>query len=542
MAKQNEVTVSTDDTNSTANTTGPAQARYEQLISDRQHFVQRGDECARLTLPTLFIKDQTSTSSMKINDPKQSLGARGVTTLAGKMLVSLFPMNTPFFKMNVDEIAMKLKGEGELITEVKKGLGTIERGVIREIENSGDATVHYEVLKHLIIVGNVLVYLGEEGIRLYDLNKFTVVRDPAGKVLEIVVCEETAPASLPDEAIAAYQQASAREGKTEDSPEKTVRVYTHITFKDKRVKWHQEIMGVQVEGSHSDVPEDGNPWLALRFIRVDGENYGRSYVEQYLGDLNSLEVLTTAVRDAAVSAAKVVWLVRPNGTTSPQTIAKAPNNSVRSGDANDVTVLRMDKGTDLRVAQEMINAIQQRLAFAFMINSDVVRDAERVTAEEIRFIAQELDDSLGGIYSVLSKEFQLPYVKRKIFLMRRQSRLPKLPDMVSPVIVTGFAALGRGHDRDKLARFVQSIVEMVGPEGLAQYINIGELIERLAVSDGIDTLELVISAEDRAAQQEQGMQQQMMQQLTPEMIKQLGPQVQKMMEGAPNGTPQAEPQ
>ena len=29
--------------------------------------------------------------------------------------------------------------------------------------------------------------------------------------------------------------------------------------------------------------------MPLRMIRVDGENYGRSYAEEYLGDLKSLE-------------------------------------------------------------------------------------------------------------------------------------------------------------------------------------------------------------------------------------------------------------
>ena len=35
----------------------------------------------------------------------------------------------------------------------------------------------------------------------------------------------------------------------------------------------------------------------------------------------------------------------------------------------------------------------------------VIRDSERTTAEEVRMTAQELQDSLGGIYGVLSQEF-----------------------------------------------------------------------------------------------------------------------------------------
>ena len=41
----------------------------------------------------------------------------------------------------------------------------------------------------------------------------------------------------------------------------------------------------------------------------------------------------------------------------------------------------------------------------------VVRDSERTTAEEVRMTTQELQDSLGGIYGILSQEFQLPLLE-----------------------------------------------------------------------------------------------------------------------------------
>lgn len=528
--KAQEAKASTDDTE--LDVTGTAQSRYEQLAPDRQHFVDRGVKCAELTLPTLFHNQQGSTSSLKIKDPTQSLGARGVNSLAAKMTLSLLPMNTPFFKMNVDMLALKEADMDEMKTEIEKGLSVIERGVVRNVENTGDVTAVFEALKHLAVVGNVLLFVGKNGTRLYDLNKYVVVRDPDGKVLEIVVCEETAPTSLPAPALDIVQATQKHGGQ---SNEKTVKVFTHIKFEGGRVKWHQEILGTEVPGSSSDVPEKGNPWLALRFMRVDGENYGRGYVEMYLGDLESLEVLVKALRDAAISASKVVWLVRPNGTTSPTVLAKAANNSVKSGDANDVTVLRMDKAADLRVAQETIQSLEGRLAYAFMISAEVLRDAERVTAEEVRFVAQELDDSLGGIYSILSKDFQLPYVKRQLHLMKAKGKMPDLPDIVEPVIVTGFAALGRGHDRDKLVRFAKTVIEMVGPEGLPQYVNVGELINRLAVTDGIETTKLMITADEREQQTQQNQASGMTQQLAPELIKQMGPQLMEQMKGTQDG-------
>ena len=42
-------------------------------------------------------------------------------------------------------------------------------------------------------------------------------------------------------------------------------------------------------GSEGQYKKDLMPWIALRMVHLDGEDYGRSFVEEYLGDLKSLE-------------------------------------------------------------------------------------------------------------------------------------------------------------------------------------------------------------------------------------------------------------
>lgn len=504
--------------------------RYAQLQGDRDHFVERADECAKLTLPMLFQRDVGSTKNMKIKDPAQTSGARGVNTLGSKMILSLMPVNTPFFKMNIDAVVPEI--DEDMKKEVKKGLGVIERQAITDIENSGDITVVFEAVKHLIVTGNALLYVGEDGARMYDLNKFVVVRKANDDWSEIVVCEEVSPASLPQDVIELVRQ-QAVEGQ---SPEKTLKLYTHIKKANGRVKWHQEISGQTVPGSESEVAEDASPWIPMRFLRVDGEAYGRAYVEMFLGDLKSLEVLSRAVNDASAAAAKTIFLVKPNGTTSTKVLADAPNLSIRTGNADDVTVLRMDKAADLRVAKEMIDTIKRDLAFAFLMNVDAMRDAERVTAEEIRYVAQELDASLGGIYSLLSKEFQLPYVKRRLFLLRKKKNIPKLPDTVKPAIVTGFAAIGRGHDSEKLMRFIEKVNLILQNPSLGQMINLNELIERIAIAEGIELGDLLIDPKTQQQNQTQAQGMDMAQQAMPELLKQAGPLIQQqMMEGSQNG-------
>ena len=51
---------------------------------------------------------------------------------------------------------------------------------------------------------------------------------------------------------------------------------------------------------------NASPWLPLRFNVVDGEPYGRGRVEEFMGDLKSLEALMQALVEGSAAAAKVV--------------------------------------------------------------------------------------------------------------------------------------------------------------------------------------------------------------------------------------------
>jgi hypothetical protein len=132
-------------------------------------------------------------------------------------------------------------------------------------------------------------------------------------------------------------------------------------------------------------------------------------------------------------------------------------------------------------------------------------------------------------------------VRRRLHLLRKNQRIPKLPASVKPVIVTGFAALGRGHDADKLMRFLEKVAQATANPALGQYININELIARFAVADGIETNGLLVPAQAQAqnAEQQQGMG--MIDKLGPELIKQAGPLIQQQLQGATDGSQEASP-
>lgn len=497
------------------------QARYELLAQDREVYLERARECSKLTIPTL-IPESGDGKHTNYPTPHQGIGARGVNNLASKLLLSLFPPNSPFFAMRVDKYtAEELAQEEGALAKVQKALGEYERSVMTSVEESGDRSAHFEALKHLIVGGNVLLYLPKDGgTRVFPLSRYVVVRDPMGQLLEVIIHEEMSYGSLPED-LREVVDADEKNEKGEVNPKATVNLHTKFYLEGDKIKSYQEVNGVRVPDSEGSWPREKSPILALRWTRIDGEDYGRGYVEEYLGDLISLEGLSKALLEGSAAAARLIFLVRPNGVTRAKDVTEAANGAAVNGTPDDVQALQVNKQADMAVAERQIAQIAERLAFAFLMNSAVQRQGERVTAEEVRYMAGELEDALGGVYSILSQEYQLPYVMRVIDRLTRQKKLPALPKGVAkPTIVTGLEALGRGHDLSKYDMFLKALMPL-GPEVLQANMNVGDYITRIGTALGIDLDGLVKSEEQKMEEQQeaqQAQQQQMMAQMAEKAV------------------------
>ena len=489
-----------------------AAGRYAQLESARSTFEREAKESSKLTIPSLIPESTTGTRS-KIKTPFQAVGARGVNSLASKLLFALLPPSTAFFKLSIDSLELLKQGQEGLESEIDKGLRTIESALMNEIEISNDRVAMFEALKHLIVGGNVLLYLTDDGLKVYPLSKFVCKRDAVGNILEIITKESVNPIALSPQFL---EQIKKKENYDEKTMEGDLDIYTYIKRINDEHFWHQECKGEKIPGTDGRSKVEVSPWITLRFVRIDGEDYGRGYVEEYRGDLISLEALMQAIIEGAAASAKTIFLVNPNGVTRAATLAKAPNGAIREGTANDISVMQVNKGADFNVSFSAIQRIESRLEYAFLMARSVQRDAERVTAAEVTMMANELENSLGGIYSILTQEFQLKYLKRRMHMLVRSGKAPKLPErLVKPKIVTGVQGLGRGNDRNKLVEFIGTVSQALGPDIMRQYMNVDEAIKRLANSIGIDTANLVKTQEEIQAEMEAMQQQQLIQHLGP---------------------------
>ena len=476
-----------------------ARTKYSMLTSGRTQFLDTAIECSELTLPYLVRQDDDSTGKRTLLQPYQSVGAKAVVTLAAKLMLAILPPQTAFFKLQMREDKLGEQFDPELKSEMDLSFSKIERLIMDFIAQSNDRVVVHQALKHLIVSGNALIFMGKDGLKHYPLNRYAVERDGNGNVIEIITKELVSRKVLGIES-----PTPTDEVNNPDSYEDDAEVYTCVKMDESSGswRWHQEVDDMILAGSQSTAPKNASPWLVLRFNTVDGEDYGRGRVEEFIGDLRSLDGLSQALVEGASVASKVVFLVSPSATTKPGTLAKAGNGAIIQGRPEDVGVVQVGKTADFSTAAQLAATIEKRILEAFLVMN--IRNAERVTAEEVRLTQLELEQSLGGLFSLLTVEFLIPYLNRTMLILQRSNQIPKLPkELVRPKIVAGINSLGRGQDNESLTRFIQTVGQVLGPDALMKYVDPSEAIKRLAAAQGIDVLNLVRSAEQLEEMQQQ---------------------------------------
>ena len=163
-----------------------AKERYDALSSTRSQYLNIAEQASSLTIPYLIHGDETYNNSAKsLKTPYQSVGAKGVVTLASKLMLALLPPQTSFFKLQVDEQMLGQVGDPRIKSEMDLAFSKIERTILEAIGASDDRVVVHQALKHLVVAGNVLIFMSKDGLKLFPLNRYVVERDGDGNLIEL---------------------------------------------------------------------------------------------------------------------------------------------------------------------------------------------------------------------------------------------------------------------------------------------------------------------------------------------------------------------
>ena len=350
------------------------------------------------------------------------------------------------------------------------------------------------VLQQIVVGSVIMEKLERKGFVIHNLKSFVTTLDSQGEPLAMCIKEKLT--RLP-------------EGITpEDADAESWDIYTMLHIDDESETWmmRQDIDGEAVGEDQTFKDYDDLPFRYFGWNWVSGDKYHRPFAEDYYPDMQQIDNLAMLNTQGALIAAKVVILVNQRGgRTRKDALVKAGMGDVIDGSSEDVTAFQLEKNFDFQVPNEREATIKKELMANFLDNGSVQRDAERVTAEEIRVMAQQLEaSSLAGIYSKMSLKWSKWMVNKVMGEMKITF------ETIEVAVLTGLDALGRSQEGQKLDAFVGRAANLQ----LNHWLKTSELLQRYADLEGINTVDLLKTTEEVDKEQKAAADAEAKQQLT----------------------------
>lgn len=468
-----------------------APTRWTQLDGERSSLKWRSEKYAAFTVPKICLPEGYDQNSGKeLQHDWQSLGAQAVNNLANKLMLALFAPSRPFFRLDADAKTLAYFTQmGATNQDVMEALSVAEREAIKQLDKRSLRPKLLECLKHLVVVGNVLLILDEEKTRVVGIKNYVCKRAVDGCVLELMTKDCMTYMQLEPDIRALFANR-----KDEDK----LNFYRWIKRDEngdyRLTQWVEDtVLPEKYDGKWQ---EDNCPYRALTWDLADNCDYGTGYVEDYIGDFEALSSLSKAQVQGAILASEFRWLVNPQGQTKPEDMANSINGEAIPGQQGDITLVNAQTNNALAAIQAVSADYIGRISRGFLMLSGVTRNAERVTAEEIRMQANELETGVGGAYSRIAVDLQVPFSR---FLLKLVDFKYK-GKAIQPIIITGLDALSRNADADSMKLWLGDMAQIIN---LPPIFKQGSIAAALASAYGIRSSEYMVSPEEQEAMRQQ---------------------------------------
>lgn len=482
--------------------------RYEQLKVKRDPFLSRAKVFSTYTIPNLYPDNfgQSNQGDGTNTTGWQSFGSQCVNTLLNKLVMTLFPPHQSFAHLELTPKAREMLTAEDLdVVEQESSLINAEKQALLEHERIAGRVGLGEGLEHLMVGGSSCLYMPKDGNLInYPLDRFVCRRDKSGNLIELII-EESKSIDMFEPAIQLIIKSKGKQANSNangNDKKDEVNLYTRAIWKDNFYHITQEVVGVKI-GNDFRVSKANFPFIVLRWKTNYGEDYGRSLVEQHAGDFHVIQFLSEALAKGMILMADVKYLIRPGSTTDVDHLIESPTGEFIYGNIDDIGVLQLEKYADFTPIANVLDKYERRVGKAFMVG--VQRDAERVTAYEVRKDAFEMESSLGGAYTLLATTLQRPYFQ--LLLNRIDFTLPD--NLVNTVITTGIEALSKMGDADKFLQWTEAMQSAATlPAPLQERMKWGDFAKYTANQLSLELPYIMTEEEYSKVQQQQAQAQQ----------------------------------
>lgn len=320
-------------------------------------------------------------------------------------------------------------------------------------------------------------------------------------MLDCVLREYTTVEALPPELQVALRTANkAKYSRPDQTVEKYTRIHRGFNNGTPGYTVSQQVDNLDI-GEPSWYPERLCPWMCPTWVLIPGEHYGRGMVEDYAGGFATLSNLSEAAALYGVEIMRVVHLVGSSAGTDIDDIANAESGEYVRGDPQSISAHESGDSLKLQVVEAKITSVINRLSKAFMYTG-TTRNAERVTAEEIRRDAQEAEYALGGVYSTLSGGIQVPMAHILMTEVDSMVLAGLVAKEIEADVTAGIPALGRSADVQNLMLAAQELAGIFPIKDLDKRIDPQRLVDMILSGRSVDP-KLLFYTEDQQRQNAQ---------------------------------------
>lgn len=494
--------------------------------NERQESLELARLGAALTKPNL-LKPRSDDPDVELPQAYQSIGSNGLTSIASKMMLSVFPPDIPWvvldlpsqikFDPDVSDEDKQLLLDELFIIEVT-ALSTLEASTM--IKRPGQQTYdfrtqQYRTMLQVIGTGDALQKLTPDyRIKLFGRDNYITRRDGAGGIMYHITEESIDPRSLTQEQLDAIELDISNMDSTKPA-DRLKLLHTQVEWDPVEKEWvtTQECNGHRLPMKNGDmeIREDISPYFSITFDLASDDNYGRGLPELNLGNLRSLNTFEERLLEILGLAAAARIVIGKGSSVVPEDLMADPgvpleNARVLGGVVQDIAWLGYNNTQSFSILTNGIDRKTQELARVFQVEGGTLPDRDRVTRAQIVRLGNEIDTALGGLYTFVAEGLQSPLMHRLLHQLRVDNLIkPFTFKHFDVVTTTGLTALSQQASFNRTLEFMQVIAQL--GEDVRTRINMGVLVDVVARQQRITEPGLVKSDEEVAADQQQQLEQ-----------------------------------
>lgn len=451
-------------------------SRWTILESKKTAIMSYCETYADWTLPYVFPRNGI-TQSTQLPIALDSIGAQGVNHLSNKIISTLYPAKSLFFRLHIDqemkdlvELGMMAANQGadketlkqqvaSAVLDAEQAMSKAEKRAEEHLDMVQYRPQAINAAKFLIITGNALVFHPEDGgkVQVYGLRDYCIVRDCSGGVVEIMTRETKAfstfkpsvqDALKADRSWRAKHNSGSQHKDYKDDDEVTI--YTRVLLEDDgkyHVTQYADDVRLNFEKAYTRTELR---WIPLVWNLIQGEDYGRGLVADFAGAFHGVNVMSGALLNIAAVMGDIKFLVHPQSSIDIVTLQNGLPGSYHYGKAEEVGTAKIDRVAEAQFLQAMIERYERQISMAMMLMQQITRNAERVTATEINRDVEDLEISNGGVYSRLAADWQVPTAN----LALQDTGFKAVGNGIQPRVLTGMDSLSRAGEAYNMQLFL----------------------------------------------------------------------------------------